>query len=55
MPNMRDMLLWMQSQQNKPEFAAAKKWLERNQTPAPQQPKTERDFEAVDEAPADNE
>ena len=55
MPNMRDMLLWMQQQQNKPEFAAAKKWLERNQTSVPQQSKTEQDFEAVEETPADNE
>ena len=52
---MRDMLLWMQQQQNKPEFAAAKRWMDRNQTPTPQQPKVEPEVEAVDEAPADNE
>jgi len=55
MPNMRDMLLWMQQQQNKPEFAAAKRWMDRNQTPLPEKPKTEPEVEAVDEKPADNE
>ena len=55
MPNMRDMLLWMQQQQNKPEFAAAKRWMDRNQTPLPEKPKAELEVEAVDETPADNE
>jgi len=55
MPNMRDMLLWMQQQQNKPEFAAAKRWLDRNQTPAPEQPKAQPEVEAIDEQPPENE
>ena len=55
MPNMRDMLLWMKAQQNKPEFAAAKRWLDRNQTPTPEQPKAEPEVEAVDEQPNENE
>jgi hypothetical protein len=55
MPNMRDMLLWMQQQQNKPEFAAAKRWMARNQTPTPEQPKTEPEVEVVDEQPPENE
>ena len=55
MPNMRDMLLWMQQQQNKPEFAAAKRWMDRNQTPTSEKPKTEPEMEVVDEAPADDE
>ena len=55
MPNMRDMLLWMQQQQNKPEFAAAKRWMDRNQTPIPEKPKAQPEVEVVDEKPADNE
>jgi hypothetical protein len=55
MPNMKDMLMWMRTQQNKPEFAAAKRWLDRNQTPLPKTVKDEPEVEAVDETPADNE
>jgi hypothetical protein len=47
--------MWMQQQQSKPEFAAAKRWLDRNQTPLPEKPKAEPEVEAVDEKPADNE
>lgn len=55
MPNMKDILMWMQQQQNKPEFAAAKRWMNRNQTPLPEKPNAEPEVEAVDETPADNE
>jgi len=55
MAGMKDMLLWMRSQQNKPEYAAAKRWLERNQTPVQQKPKAEapKDIEVVDEKPSE--
>ena len=53
MAGMRDMLFWMKSQQDKPEFAAAKRWLDRNQTPIKNtKPQTE-EAEIVDEAPSD--
>jgi hypothetical protein len=53
MANMRDMLLWMQQQQQKPEFAAAKKWLERNQTAITPKATPAKDVQIVDEKPAD--
>lgn len=54
MPNMKDILLWMQQQQNKPEFAAANRWQNRNQTPVSQEPKTEPVAEIIDEEPKEN-
>lgn len=53
MANMRDMLAWMQQQQQKPEFAAAKRWLERNQTPVNEKKAPVKDVEIVDEKPSD--
>ena len=50
MAGMRDMLMWMRTQQNKPEFAAAKRWLDRNQTPVQQKPEEpKKDIEVIDE------
>lgn len=53
MAGMRDMLLWMKTQQNKPEYAAAKRWLDRNQSPLPESPKKDapKDVEVVEETP----
>lgn len=53
MANMRDMLLWMQQQQHKPEFAAAKRWLERNQTLVNEKKAPEKQIEVVEEKPSD--
>lgn len=52
MAGMRDMLLWMKTQQSKPEYAAAKRWLERNQSPLPNVPaESPKEIEVVDETP----
>lgn len=53
MAGMRDMLLWMKTQQQKPEFAAAKRWLDRNQTPIDTEPTKTEEAQVVDEAPSD--
>jgi hypothetical protein len=57
MAGMKDMLLWMKMQQNKPEYAAARNWLQRNQTPLPETPKKSepKEIEVVDETPEDQE
>jgi len=54
MAGMRDMLLWMKLQQDKPEYSAFKVWQDRNQTKEAE-PKLipVAELETVEEAPSD--
>ena len=56
MAGMRDMLLWLKQQQEKPEWKAANQCQNRNQTPIIEKPKAEpmRDIEVIDETPTDS-
>jgi len=56
MAGMRDMLLWLKQQQEKPEWKAANQFQNRNQTPIAEKQKAEpmRDMEVIDETPTDS-
>ena len=55
MAGMKDMLMWLKIQQSKPEYAAAKRWMNRNQTPLPDasNKQAQKEVEVVDETPKD--
>ena len=56
MAGMRDMLLWLKQQQEKPEWKAANQYQNRNQTPIIEKPKAQpmKDIEVIDETPKDS-